>query len=192
MSDEEKQKIAVEAARLLAGQGVLDYRWARAKAAEQLGVTGGRNLPELSQVEVAFSEYQQLFRPQDRECLILQRRAIIEVMKLFSAFSSRLVGPVSRNICAPNAAIRIHLFADSAKEVLFVLFDEGISYRSHDVTISPKSGVRESYPAFEIEHDAALVEIVVLPLSAIHHPPIDAVTGKVERGVSLEQLEEMS
>ena len=190
MNGEEKQRIAAKAAKLLAEQGVLDYGWARAKAAEELGCSNGRDIPDLAQVEAAFREYQQLFRPQDRQCLTEQRAAVIETMGRFQQFSPRIVGPASRGICAPNASIRLHLFADSAKEVLFVLFDENIPYESVDVTLSPKSGVRENYPGFEIERNGVPLQLLVLPLNAIQHPPIDPVTGKAERGMTLERLSE--
>ena len=78
-----KHQIAEEAARLLAEHGVVDYGWARHKAAQRLGLKRERDLPDLATVEEAFRSYQQLFRPQDSACIETQRKAAIGLMGLF-------------------------------------------------------------------------------------------------------------
>ena len=181
-----KHQIAEEAARLLAEQGVLDYGWARRKAAQRLGFSKERDLPDLAAIEEAFLNYQQLFRPQDSECIAQQRQSAINLMTLFEAFTPRLAGPLARGISAPEAEVLIYLYADSPKEVAFILLDEKLDWQGDDITI--EKGV--STPLFHVAFEDGHFRLQVLPMSFLRQPPVDEVTGKREPGLSLKQLRE--
>lgn len=181
-----KYQIAEEAAKLLVEQGVLDYSWARYKAAQRLGFHKQRDLPDLGTIETAFKDYQQLFRPQDARCVESQQLTASRLMALFEEFSPRLVGPLSRGVSAPQAEILIYLYADSPKEIAFILLDEKLDWQSDDVVL--EKGIMT--PLFHVNYEDAHFRLQVLPVTYLRQPPVDEVSGKRDAGLSLKQLSE--
>ena len=61
-----RQRLALEAARIMAEEGVNDYHLAKRKAAVRLGVAGSRNsprnLPRNDEIQQALEEYLRLFK----------------------------------------------------------------------------------------------------------------------------------
>ena len=90
-----RQVIAQEAARIIVNHGVRDYRVAKQKAAERLGVSSRGSLPGNSEIEAAVAEHLQIFGGDAHEDrLRLMRVAALSAMELLSSFTPRLVGPV--------------------------------------------------------------------------------------------------
>ena len=56
-----RQIIAQEAARVIVNHGVRDYRVAKQKAAERLGVSARGSLPGNAEIEAAVAEHLQIF-----------------------------------------------------------------------------------------------------------------------------------
>lgn len=180
-----KERVSEEAARLLNEQGVLDYAWARHKAAQRLGIKSERALPELHLIEQAFVDYQQLFRPQDKDCLAQQLQIVLALMTLLQAFSPRLIGPLTRGVAAPRAQIELFVFADSPKELVFSLMQAKLAWEAEDQQLDANTRTSVYYFNFR-QHPCALQ---LLPLSARKHPPLDLVTGRRSEGLSLAQLQ---
>ncbi len=189
-AQETRRYIAAEAAKLLAQQQTLDYGWARHKAALSTGVQGERNLPDFAQIEASLTEYLELFHPRRNDLQQLQRKSL-KLMQLLSAFQPHLSGALSRGIAARFATVTLYLYAESAKDVVFSLMDLSANFESLDVKLSFQRGAEESRPAFRINFDDTEYVLVVLQPGEQRHPPIDPVTGKAERGVSLEALQKM-
>ena len=60
-SERARQVVAQEAARLIIDHGIRDYRIAKQKAAERLGVVGRGSLPGNTEIESAVSDHLQIF-----------------------------------------------------------------------------------------------------------------------------------
>ena len=60
-SDRARQLVAQEAARLIVDQGMRDYRAAKIKAAERLGLRNRGSLPGNAEIEAAVSEHHKIF-----------------------------------------------------------------------------------------------------------------------------------
>jgi len=60
-TDRARTVLAQEAARIIVEQGISDYRLAKHKAAERLGMSERGSLPGNSEIEQAVADYQQLF-----------------------------------------------------------------------------------------------------------------------------------
>jgi hypothetical protein len=189
-AEETHRYIAVEAAKLLAQQQTLDYGWARRKAAQSAGVRGERNLPDFAHIEASLTEYLELFHPQRNDLRQLQAKSL-KLMKLLSVFQPHLSGALSRGIAVRFATVTLHLYADSAKDVVFSLMDLNANFESLDVKLSFQRGAEESRPAFRINFDDTEYVLVALQPGDQRHPPIDPVTGKAERGVGMEALQRM-
>ena len=60
-TDRTRQVVAQEAARIIVDHGIRDYRLAKNKAAERLGVLSRGALPGNSEIEAAVAEHLQIF-----------------------------------------------------------------------------------------------------------------------------------
>ena len=69
-----RQVIAQEAARIIVNHGVRDYRVAKQKAAERLGVNSRGSLPGNAEIEAAVAEHLQLFGGEAHDDRLRQRR----------------------------------------------------------------------------------------------------------------------
>ena len=127
-----RQVLAQEAARIIVNHGVRDYRLAKQKAAERLGVSARGALPGNPEIEAAVAEHLELFGGEDHaDRLRLLRMAALGAMELLADFSPRLVGPVLSGTADGNSAVNLHVFADSPEAVALELEQIGVSYRSY-------------------------------------------------------------
>jgi hypothetical protein len=91
----ERQVVAQEAARIIVNQGVRDYRVAKQKAVERLGLNSRGALPGNAEIEAAVVDHLQIFGGDEHSNLLrLMRTAALSAMELLIEFSPRLVGPV--------------------------------------------------------------------------------------------------
>ena len=116
-NDRARRVVAQEAARIIVEQGVQDYRLAKTKAAERLGMSDRGSLPRNGEIEEAVAEHLQLFR-HDTHSPLLQslRSAALSAMQMLSPFTPRLVGLVLAGTAGEHSAVNLHLFSDSAEQ----------------------------------------------------------------------------
>ena len=106
-------RIAREAARIMAEQGLDDFRLAKQKAAARLGNPDSRQMPGNAEIQEALVEYQELFLGEAHTQRLRQlRRSALEAMRLFEPFAPRLVGPVLEGSAGHDTVVSLHLFAD--------------------------------------------------------------------------------
>src|SRR5210317_330328 len=128
-----RQVLAQEAARIMVDHGIRDYRVAKQKAAERLGVGSRGSLPGNAEIEAAVAEHLQLFGGESHEeRLRLMRVAALSAMQLLSPFTPRLVGPVLSGTADENSAVNLHVFADSPELVAMELADMGVNYKPYE------------------------------------------------------------
>ncbi|MGH8503027.1 MAG: hypothetical protein ACREVE_11270 [Gammaproteobacteria bacterium] len=181
--------IAQEAARILLDEGVEDYQFAKLKAADRLNAGNRQLLPGNREIERAVLEHQRLFFTRCyRDHVSSLRRAAIAAMRLLSQFEPRLTGPVLSGTAGEHSDIDLHVFADSAEEVLFVLMDAGIAYRSFERRLRHGADARH-YPGLRFAGDDCHVEAVVLPADMLKRPPTSPIDGKPMRRATIRQVE---
>lgn len=183
-SERERQIVAQEAARIIVNHGVRDYRLAKQKAADRLGMSNRGSLPGNAEIEAAVTLHLQIFggRSHD-ECLRLIRIAALSAMELLSAFTPRLVGPVLTGTADENSAVNLHVFADSPELVATELRDIGISYRACERRLKARRDQVESYAGFEFRHSGSTIEATVFPVDGIRQAPMSPIDGKPVRRV---------
>lgn len=178
-NERERQVVAQEAARVIVNHGVRDYRAAKQKAAERLGVNGRGSLPGNAEIEAAVAEHLQLFggeSHQDR--LRLMRVAALSAMELLTEFTPRLVGPVLSGTADENSAVNLHVFADSPEIIAMELDGMGVSYRAYERRLKRWRGQLETYAGFEFHHSNSPIQATVFPIDGIRQAPMSPVTGK--------------
>lgn len=180
--DRARQVLAQEAARIIVDQGIRDYRVAKIKAAERLGLGSRGSLPGNAEIEAAVSDHLALFgRESHADYLQLMRTVALAAMQLLSAFSPRLVGPVLVGTADENSAVNLHVFADSPEQVGVQLDERGYRYRTYERRLKTSRGrgaVPETFAGFEFAFDNTRIEATVFPVDGIRQAPISPIDGK--------------
>lgn len=180
--DRARQVLAQEAARIIVEQGIQDYRLAKFKAAERLGMTDRGALPGNSEIERAVSEHLQLFgRESHLNLLRMLRRAAVSAMDLLAPFAPRLVGPVLHGTAASNSAISLHVFADHFEQVVMTLQENRVPYRLYERRLKSTRHRAETFAGLRFMHDESAVEATVFPLNGVRQAPISPIDGKPMR-----------
>lgn len=177
-----RQMLAQEAARIIVDHGVRDYRAAKIKAAERLGMNSRGALPRNSEVELALSEHLQLFgRESHSDFLRVMREHAVAVMSMLSAFTPRLVGPLLNGTADENSVVNLHVFADSAESVAMQLVERGYSYRPYERRLKISRGrgaTPNTFAGFQFDYEDVSVEATVFPVDGIRQAPISPIDGK--------------
>lgn len=180
--DRARQVLAQEAARIIVEQGVQDYRVAKRKAAERLGMTERGSLPGNSEIERAVTAHLQLFgRDHHIHLLRVLRRAALSAMELLAPFGPRLVGPVLHGTAASNSAINLHVFSDSFEQVALRLDENRVTYRLYERRLKSRRDRAETFAGFRFMHQESPVEATVFPENGVRQAPISPIDGKPMR-----------
>jgi hypothetical protein len=174
--------LAQEAARIIVEQGIQDYRVAKTKAAERLGMKDRGSLPGNAEIELAVSNHLQLFsRESHVDLLRIMRHAALAAMEMLLPFSSRLVGPVLHGTAAETSPINLHVFADASEMVAFKLQEHDVHYRPFERRLKSRRDRLETFAAFRFMQDESPVEATVFPIDGVRQAPISPVDGKPMR-----------
>ena len=187
-----RQMVAQEAARIIVNHGVRDYRLAKRKAAERLGLSTRGSLPGNTEIEAAVAEHLQIFGGDSHEDhLRLMRVAALAAMELLANFSPRLVGPVLAGTADENSVINLHIFADSPEAVALELADIGLQYRPYERRPKSRRNRIETYAGFQFHHNSSSIEATVFPVDGIRQAPMSPIDGKPMRRVDSTGVQEL-
>ena len=180
--DRARQLLAQEAARLIVDQGMRDYRAAKIKAAERLGMSTRGSLPRNSEIEFAVSEHLQLFgRESHTVYLHNMRQVALSAMALLSEFEPRLVGPVLNGTANVNSSVNLHVFSDSPESVAMQLTDLAYNYRPYERRLKASRGrgaTADTFAGFQFVHEGESIEATVFPVDGIRQSPISPIDGR--------------
>jgi hypothetical protein len=185
-----RQAVAEEAARIMREQGVDDFRLAKRKAADRLGVTDASILPRNTEIEAALVAHQRLFAADRHEAdLAAMRRSALEAMRLMSDFQPRLVGPVLTGTASAHSEINLHLFTESPEAVSIRLEERGVPHEVLERRLRYERDRVVTYPALRFVAGRQTVDTVVFPLDGIRQAPSSPVDGKPMRRASAAEVE---
>jgi hypothetical protein len=191
-AQEQRRRIAVEAARLIAEGGLRDYRQAKLKAAQRLGITDDTSLPKNIEIEDALREHQRLFRAEDQpRALQHLRESAVEAMRFFADFEPRLVGAVLEGTADEHSAVCLHLHEDSADRVAMFLQEKGIPYEERTRRLRLERDTTADVPVFVFSAGDAAIDITVLPFNRLRQAPLDRIDEKPMRRANLAAAEEL-
>ncbi|SMF94149.1 hypothetical protein SAMN02949497_1456 [Methylomagnum ishizawai] len=162
--DRLRLRIAQEAARIMAEEGIHDRLPAKQKAAARLGIADARLLPRNEEIDEALEEYHRLYRADVQKPHIARlRRLALEAMRFLQDFAPRLVGGVLEGTAGEFSPVTLHLFPDAPEDVLRKLMDRGIPFEEKTASL-PGGGKRTAdYPALRFRVDGVEVELALLP-----------------------------
>lgn len=178
-NERERRVVAQEAARIIVNHGVRDYRVAKIKAAERLGMTARGSLPGNAEIERAVEEHHLLFGGDVHAGLLRDLREIaLKTMRILEQFSPRLVGPVLTGTADDNSAVNLHVFSDSPEAVASHLAATAIACRPYERRLRIRHGQFDTYAGWEFPFEQAFVQATVFPVDGIRQAPLSPVDGK--------------
>ena len=181
-NDRARLVLAQEAARIIVEQGIQDYRLAKLKAADRLGLTDRGSLPGNTEIELAVAEHLQLFGRESHSRLLESlRRTAIAAMQVLAQFSPRLVGPVLNGTAAANSAVNLHVFSDTPELVAIRLDEFELGYKPFERRLKSRRDRVDTYAGFRFVQGDAPVEATVFPIDGMRQAPISPVDGKPMR-----------
>jgi len=189
---ERRQRLAIEAARLISEGGIRDYHLAKRKAADRLGIHDDASLPRNSEIHEALRDYQRLFLAQSHPQLLRERReAAARAMTFFAEFEPRLVGAVLEGSADAHSAVCLHLYADDAERVPVFLAEHRIPAETSSRRIRLDRDRCLDAPVWLFAADDLPFDITVLPRDALRQPPLDRIDEKPMHRASLAALQEL-
>ncbi|MGI9291359.1 MAG: hypothetical protein ACR2QG_08825 [Gammaproteobacteria bacterium] len=185
--------LAQQAARLIAEHGIEDFRTAKHKAAENLGLSRHGALPNNVEIEQALAEHNRIFGGTRHVDLLADlRNTALQVMHELELFGPCLVGPVLSGNITEHSSINLHLFSDTSELIGMQLIEQGVRHN----TILRKHKLRrdkvEEFPGFRFYSYDYEVEATVFPEKRKGHPPLSPVDGRPMKRAKLREVEALA
>ena len=189
---ERRQRLAHEAARLMAEGGIQDFHQAKRKAAIRLGIHDDASLPRNAEIEQALREHQRLFAGSAQSDALRQRReAAVHALEFLQAFAPRLAGPVLEGTADAHSPVQLHLHEDDPDAVQRFLDEHGIPAEARSRRLRWDRERVLDAPLWVFSADGVVFELLVLPCHALRQAPLSAVDEKPMRRASLARLREL-
>ena len=189
---ERRQRLAHEAARLMAEGGMRDFHQAKLKAASRLGIHDDASLPRNREIEEALREYQRLFAGEAHATGLRQRReAALRAMEFLSGFSPRLVGPVLEGTADANTPVHLHVHSDDPDAVTRWLEDHRIPADARDRRLRMDRERVADVPVWVFSAEQLSFDLTVLPHDALRQAPLSGIDEKPMKRASAAQLRQL-
>lgn len=190
-NEQNRIRVAQEAARLMTEHGIQDFATAKRKAAERLGLPA-RHLPTNLEIEQALIAHQRLFRTTSQPAHLRRLRDTArQAMRLMTDFQPRLVGPVLTGTADAHSAVNLHLFAETPEQIDVFLMDHHIPHSWDERVVRLNADQQERYPLCRLVADEVTVEMTVFPPNGLRQPPLSPVDGRPMRRAALEAVEQL-
>ncbi|MDH5217969.1 MAG: hypothetical protein OEX19_09755, partial [Gammaproteobacteria bacterium] len=184
-----RQRVALEAARIMSEEHLNDFSRARQKAAERLGITTRNDMPTNQEIEFELRSYRSIFSDESvTNNLVSQRQAALEAMKFFRTFKPRLVGSVLDGTAGVHDAVQLHLFSDLPEDFILFLMENSVDFDQRDETVRYKSGKTQTVPCFYFHAGDTPFQIFVFPMLDIRQAPLSSVSGSSMKRAGIDEV----
>lgn len=171
--------LAQECARLMADEGIRDFRTAKRKAALRLAIADKAALPDNAEIERALIDHQRLFHAEHQASRLRGlRKTALEAMNFLANFRPRLVGSVLNGTAGPHADIQLHLFTDTPKDVLLFLMEHHIPFETSERRFKLANGDHLCLPVFRFGAGETCIDLAIFGLLAEREAPRSPVDGR--------------
>lgn len=175
-SQQLRQLIAQQAARMMAEDGISDFAYAKKKAGRQFDSLDNSVLPSNTEIEEELKLYNALFLSDEQpENLINLRKSALFTMQLLEKFNPHLTGSVLDGTAGLGSETHIHLFADSLKDVEIFLLNQDIPFETNEKSYrvmndgkrDKKGDNRKKVPVFSLEMSTGVIKLSVFEVDEI-------------------------
>lgn len=188
-SDNRRASVANEAARLIQEQGLKDFRTAKAKAIERLGLNRAGPLPSNGEIETALAERNRIFSGDHHDAYVRElRTAALSIMRRLQTFHARLVGAVLSGNATAHSTIELHVFSDSPEAIASRLDALGIRHRATQFRHQFRLRHAEQFPGFRFVSDEFECAATVFTEKQRRLAPLSPVDGRPMRRGSIEDV----
>ncbi len=187
--DHRRSALAAEAARIMQEQGVTDFRSAKSKALERLGLGSGVPLPSNQEIEAELASRQRIFEgPRHATMLAAARAAALRAMEQLAWFEPRLTGDVLSGHATGHGEVELHLFSDTVEAVAEALSSLGLAHRLTSRRHRLRRDQPEQFPGYRFELDGWHFAATVFPTRLRGHAPLSGVDGRPVRRATAREL----
>lgn len=177
-----RERLAHEAARVMAESGIEDFGLAKRKAAERLGIRGKGALPTNAEIQLCLAERLRIFEPDNTQGRVESlRRVAADVMLELEPFAPRLVGAVLAGTVTISSGVELHVFADAPELVAAHLERSGTYVRDCQRRYRLDAATTVQRPGFCFERGGEEIEVFVFPERSAHQAPLSPVDQKPMR-----------
>jgi hypothetical protein len=181
-SDNLRISVANEAARIIQEQGLSDFRSAKEKAIERLGLKSNGALPSNQEIEQALAERNRIFKSESHPRNLQRLRvAALKAMNVLNVFDVLLVGPVLSGNITEHSRVDLHLFTDAQETVGLKLSALGIRHRSVQIRQQFKRRQFENYTGYLFSLEDSDFSATVFPQLMRRYSPLSLIDGKPMR-----------
>jgi len=185
-----RRLLAVESARIMAEEGIADYRFAKEKAARRLGSgSGQQDWPSNSEIQTELQARLQLFHGESQPRELRRLREIaLEAMLWLVEFRPLLAGAVLNGTATRHSAVLLHLFADTPESVIFFLMDRHVPYEEGWQRLHFGDAAPLEYPQIRTNFQGAELRLVIFAPDEDRRRPASAIDGKPQQRINAQQL----
>lgn len=189
----QNEELVHETARIFCEEALWDYRSAKLKALQRLGLPPHTALPENACIQTAVINYQRLYggaayRERLRQC----RETAVQALVLLAGFEPRLTGAVVSGAITPGHWVQLHGFADTPEALDFFLQDQGIPYEQGERLYRYANGNEQAAPLSRFEAGTIGVDVAMFDPDLLHRPPLSPSDGLPMRRLDLEQARRLA
>lgn len=174
----QRSRVVHEAARIICEDGLTDYRLAKQKAVERLGLGFGTPLPSNADIQSAVLQHQRLFGGQayaDR--LRKTRETAVQAMRLLEPFQPRLVGALTTGATNDEHRVQLHCFADQPEKLDWLLHSHGIPFEISACRQRFSNGENVEVPALDFMADDVGISVCIFPERDLRRAPLSPIDG---------------
>lgn len=188
-----RSRVVQEAARIICEDGLSDYRLAKQKAVERLGLGFGTPLPSNADIQAAVIQYQRLFGGRAYADRLTQlRRTAVQAMRLLAEFEPRLVGAVATGATTDAHHVQLHCFADKPERIDVLLEQRGLKFEVGERRYRYADGKTDDIPVLSFMAADVGVDVAVFPERSLRDAPLSPVDGQSFRRFDLAAAEALA
>lgn len=189
----QRSRVVHEAARIICEDGLSDYRLAKQKAVERLGLGFGTPLPSNADIQSAVIQYQRLFGGRAYASRLAQlRRTAVQAMRMLAEYQPRLVGAVATGATTDNHHVQLHCFADKPEQIDMLLETKGLKHEVSERRYRYASGDVADIPVLTFMANDVGVDVAVFPERGMRDVPLSPTDGQQFRRLDLHAAEALA
>jgi len=189
----QRSRVVQEAARIICEDGLADYRLAKQKAVERLGLGFGTPLPSNADIQDAVIQYQRLFGGRAYATRLTHlRRTAVQAMRLLKEYQPRLVGAVATGATTDAHKVQLHCFADKPEQIDMLLADGGLPFEVSERRYRLASGENLDVPVLSFMADDVGVDVAVFPERGQREAPLSPTDGQPMKRLELAAVERLA
>lgn len=184
-----RQKVVVEAARIMATEGQRSFLLAKQKAARRLGLSDRQALPSNAEIDLALREWHEVYGGEDHAEIQTTLRSIAaDTMRWLAPFSPRLVGPVLTGTADQFSAICLHAFVDDPDALVHFFMEHGIDFQQKRRRIRWHDDRHRDIDVLVIERRGAVIELMLMVGADARQAPPCPVDGRPQIRASVAEV----